>query len=404
MPAQDYTATVRKMLEKNPELELPLKKALKALSRQKDCVPHQITLCRAGESDLFSLNSLFSPSAIRRRNDKIIFLPDRMNDTVKLRDWLTAVSEVIGTEAKAEEFDGKADLLLGQLEMLFPRLSDSVTLLQENRCAVRNRISEAGAEKAFDYYQLILKTVSFLKDNDAVMSPADLGARICGDSKMFKRGSAIWNTTSKLLAEELCGNPETVMGECGITENPTSLTVTVFGPFVCYRGNEAFDWIRCLWALGEAATLNAGNLEHIDRIGLEAEKPLQLISSENESPFNQMMRAHNPTALIYTAGFPNSAVKRFLSLIPEDMDYLHWGDTDPEGLLIASILNCIKPLKLYRCNIEDCTRLSHCLRHLDEKKLKRGRKLLESSDFTFKKELEFTLENGWLEQEAWLGN
>jgi hypothetical protein len=41
------------------------------------------------------------------------------------------------------------------------------------------------------------------------------------------------------------------------------------------------------------------------------------------------------------------------------------------------------------------------LRQSDEKKLKRGRKLLALSDFPFRKELEFTLENGWLEQEAW---
>ncbi len=401
MTAHDCTATVSRILEKNPELEQPLKKALRALSRQKDSIPNQITLCRAGEFDPFPLNSLFSPSAIRQRKGKIIFFPDRMNDTVKLKDWLAAVSEVIRPENKVQELDGKADMLLGQLEMLFPRLSPAVAVLRENRSAIRNKISETDDEKAFDYYQLVLKTVSFLKDNSAVMSPADLGARICGDSKIFRRGSGIWNATANLIAEELCGNPETVMGECGITENPTSLTVTVFGPFVCYRGNEALDWIKRLWELGEAAVLNAGNLEHVERIETETPAPADLISCENESPFNSMIRNHTPAALVYTAGFPNSAVKRFLSLLHGNLNYSHWGDTDPEGLMIAAILNKIRPLKLYRCNIGECLRLSHRLRQLDEKKRRRARKMLAATDFPYGKELEFTMENGWLEQEAW---
>lgn len=398
-PSNNYTSIIRKILEDNPGLKRPLEKILRAFSEQKDSFPKQVTLCKSADFDLYTLNSLIPPSALRRRENKIIFIPGNIPGNMQLQDWLAAVMEAIKPEDKRNNPDGDADLLLGRLEMLFTKLGSAIIALKDNRSGVKKKISEVGIEKAFEHYQLILRAVDFLRNNAEVMSPAELGAKICDDSKAFKRGSAMWILTSNLLAEELGSKAETVMVECGITENPTSLTVTVFGPFICYRRGEALDWIKRLWELGEAATLNAGNLEYIDRI--EIARGLPLISSENESPFNQLMRTAPSPALFYTAGFPNSAVKRFLSLITGDIDYFHWGDTDPEGLHIAAILNSIKPLKLYRCNIDDCNRLCQNLIQSDEKKLKRGRKLLALSDFPFRKELEFTLENGWLEQEAW---
>jgi DNA topoisomerase VI subunit A len=142
------------------------------------------------------------------------------------------------------------------------------------------------------------------------------------------------------------------------------------------------------------------NLRQISRITFECHELEKIVLCENESPFNQLLREN--TASVYTAGFPNSAVKKFISILEGEFELMHWGDTDPEGLEIAALLNNIKPVKLYRCQIEDCKRLQHALKELGARKHKRAVQLLTSYNFPFKKELEFTINNGWLEQEAWM--
>ena len=128
---------------------------------------------------------------------------------------------------------------------------------------------------------------------------------------------------------------------------------------------------------------------------------MPILTCENESPFNNLIRSPENKALIYTAGYPNSAVKRFIFLFNDKHEFLHWGDSDPEGLEIAAILHKIKPLQLYRCGITDCQRLKSYLKPLTTRKQNRAKKMLEAGNCPFKQALEFTLQYGWLEQEAW---
>jgi len=145
--------------------------------------------------------------------------------------------------------------------------------------------------------------------------------------------------------------------------------------------------------------LSMDNLRQISSITFECSGQEKIVLCENESPFNQLLRENMPS--VYTAGFPNSAVKSFIALLAGEFELCHWGDTDPEGLEIAALLNNIKPVKLYRCEIEDCKRLKQALKELDERKRKRAMQILQVPTFPFRKELEFTINNGWLEQEAW---
>ncbi|MFA6717155.1 MAG: DUF2399 domain-containing protein, partial [Victivallaceae bacterium] len=126
-----------------------------------------------------------------------------------------------------------------------------------------------------------------------------------------------------------------------------------------------------------------------------------IITCENESPFNFMRREPDLPPLVYTAGFPNSTVRRFLALLPKQTKIRHWGDTDPEGLAIAAIINRIRPVELFRCGIAECEKLSGSLIPLDKRKRKRGEVMLRDSKFPFRRELEFSLNYGWLEQESW---
>ncbi len=403
MRNEKYIEQIKDCLNNSPSLEPLLRKVVRAFQLRKDSFPHQVTICNAGDADIFNLARLFSATAIKQTGDKIVFFPEKMSTSgIVVKDWINDASSALGEPVESKNATDEANLLFGRLGMLFPSLEPSLALLHSKRGQIKRKVTEVGFELASAHYQSCLRAVVFLQKNDRLFSASDLGVEICGDSKVFRPGTSLYELTSTLLAAELDCSQENVMVRCGVTDNPTSVIITVFGPFIYYQQGKAFHWIKQLWEQGEAATLNSGNMEKIERIELEIEPSLPVISCENESPFNNLMRESVPHALIYTAGYPNSAVKRFISLLSGNFNFFHWGDTDPEGLAIAAILNEIKPLRLYRCDIEACRKQSNNLKKLTENKIKRAHKMLEFESFPFSEELEFTLQNGWLEQEAWI--
>lgn len=101
--------------------------------------------------------------------------------------------------------------------------------------------------------------------------------------------------------------------------------------------------------------------------------------------FDQTQMISENKTSIYTAGFLNSAVKKSFLFLSATLNFLHWGDTDLEGLETVALLNNIKPMKLYRCGIEECERLKYALKELDPKKRKRAGQMLVSPDFPFRK-------------------
>ena len=115
------------------------------------------------------------------------------------------------------------------------------------------------------------------------------------------------------------------------------------------------------------------------------------------------MRQKADACILFTSGFPGSAVCKIYELLaPQAVSCLHWGDTDPNGLHIASILNSIYPLELFRCDIETLRQHAQHLLPLSEKQQQRAALILQNNQlFPFRKELVYTLENGWLEQENW---
>jgi hypothetical protein len=115
------------------------------------------------------------------------------------------------------------------------------------------------------------------------------------------------------------------------------------------------------------------------------------------------MRQKNNQCLLFTSGFPGSAVQKIYSLLaPQASTCYHWGDSDPAGLRIAAIMNSIYPLQLYRCDISTLQKHRPFLLPLLQKQKDICLNLLTRlPDFPFADELLFTLENGWLEQESW---
>ena len=195
---------------------------------------------------------------------------------------------------------------------------------------------------------------------------------------------------------------ESVLADYGVIENVTSSKVTLFGPMKYIKHEKIHDWPACLFEIGESATLSWDNLRDIDQIILPDNSTV--VSCENETPFNQLIREHHKDLIIYTAGYPNSAVQRLIRLLADSaVKIQHWGDTDLDGLIIASILKKISPLKLWRCNIDELLKQKERLLRLTTSQKARAEKYLaDHPDFPFMDELQFTLQHGWLEQESWL--
>jgi hypothetical protein len=94
--------------------------------------------------------------------------------------------------------------------------------------------------------------------------------------------------------------------------------------------------------------------------------------------------------------------KLYQFLAPLAASCCHWGDSDPAGLRIGAILHRIHPLVLWRCELASLERHQGRLLSLTGVQAKNGRTILENeANFPFIRELVFTLEHGWLEQENW---
>ena len=205
-------------------------------------------------------------------------------------------------------------------------------------------------------------------------------------------------------SSDVCSSDLTILSEHGVFNNATGSKVTVFGPLVYVKHGEMYDWIARLHAAGESATLSWDNLRDIEKIELPLDT--EIITCENETPFNHLIRERHPGLIVYTAGYPNSAVNRLIRLLPpENGPIRHWGDSDFDGFLIASMLHEIRPVRLWRCDLATLHRCCDKMRAMDDGQRSRAEALLEQRpDFVFGEELQFSMHNGWLEQESWIPN
>ena len=251
----------------------------------------------------------------------------------------------------------------------------------------------------------LLETVSFLLDTSASITLSKLGSQFFNDSKILRSG-----TPRKLLGGLLnhrLGNDDTpemrdiALQQFNVIDNPATTLATLFGAIGLVRNGKEENWIADRYAAGEPVTLNSYNLEGIDAVRIDYDT---VITSENAAPFHELVNERPNAILLYTGGYPNAAVCRLLRLMSEaGATCRHWGDTDPDGFMIATLLDRTIETSLFRCGIEDIRRHEADLKPLDMIQLQRGKQLLKSQPhFKFREELAHTLKHGyWLEQERW---
>ncbi len=360
-------------------------------------------------SAINGLLSLFPNTAINNKNNTVYIMLDKINiASVDAFSWITALCNAcevkIDTNENMKNVALKESaLMLDRCRLEFPDISpvwDSEYLPGISVMAKNRTISVVQNE----YFKLANIVIFLLSDHEPI-GMADLSARFFSDSKTLKTSPQLVRKLTEwllILRDEDINDDsrKRIWSDYDVTENSTAIKVTLFGPLIYYKNGECFDWIQKLYLKGETATLSWNNLYGIDSLLLPDD--LSVFTCENETPFNLLIRENNKGLFIYTAGYPNSAVSKILHLLPENINIKHWGDSDFDGLRIAAIINKIRHVKLWRCNLPELIRHISILLPLSlEKHMKATSFIIRNADFPFVDELKFTIENGWLEQENW---
>ncbi len=340
-----------------------------------------------------ALSRIFGRLHVRNGN-VVVTIPDELREESVIQ--LLAVQ--FGITKKKLVVPDDIRPIFQRLELQFPTLGNAIDWLKSAPEVARflKRSDET-------LLRQLLEAVQFLQTLETFITLSKLGALHFNDSKILRSGTVRNLLEGVLLAvadEEDVPDPrDEILSRFNIIDNPATTLVTLFGSLQLIRDGKTEGWISDRFQQGEPVTLNGFNLDGIDAVRVSSEMKT-IITSENAAPFHELVIEHPEAIVLYTAGYPNAGVCQILRLLSAaGLRCLHWGDSDPSGLRIAEQVSRCIPTRLYRCGITDLKNRKSALKPLTEKKKEIGRQILKKDDFPFREELEYTLENGWLEQE-----
>ena len=369
---------------------------------------------RLPDEVMTALRRVFPNAALDVRLDGTTVLRlDRLNMTEQdALTWVSTLCEVLsitrekpGTrQARAQ---GEMAVILERCRLLYPEMAPVWERLGERAAEWAAQVLARDACAVQEELLQLAGAVRLLMAEHDPLGPAELSARCFGDSKALKNSPTLarrleeWLLLLRGAEESDDAARRGIWAEHGVVENATAIKVTLFGPLCYEKDGERFDWIARMHAHGETATLSWDNLRGVESLALPPGTPV--ITCENETPFASLVRDGVPGLLIYTAGYPNSAVRRLLRLLrPQVTSIRHWGDSDLDGLRIAEILAQSRPVQLWRCDVVELQRHVPLLLPLSPPRQRQAADYLaKHPDFPFRDELAFTVAHGWLEQERW---
>jgi len=357
-----------------------------------------------------ALHSLFGPALkTSARGERRLELTRFLASVPDANAWIEELYTALGRQRRnlvdeASQSQSLWEQLLGQFQLSYPELPAVHRWLQ-GQSARHGRLDESKASALRTEWFRLAETVRHLQANRQQVGLSDLGARFFNDSKALRSGrlrTALCQWLHALDSEGTDANIEAtdVLSRYGVTDNPTSVKVTLFGPLRYRKHGVWLDWPCQLHRQGESTTLSLDNLAGIESAEFVGNHTV--ITCENETPFNNLIRESIPCPVVYTGGFPNAAVRALLEKLPARSQLRHWGDSDRAGYQIARILAHIRPLVLWRCQLADLERHRHALKPVsDAERLAIEQALADTPDHPFAPELQFTARHGWLEQESW---
>ncbi len=367
---------------------------------------------------LNELRNFFGVEPIRiSRNEDARISFDKVLQDAPESFWLERIGNYLGHPLQQRQKWNVSDYvktLTSRLQLGFPDLHELTEFLNNNPETIRTFFT-ASREKEAEHKVTELcfhlaHTIKFLQNNQEPVTISELGARFFRDSKVLRQGeirSLFIRFLTHYYLEEEVQSEEKLLTSFNVYHDRLTVNTVIYGPIIYIKNGAEHDWIYNLYQNGEAATVSWSNLQGIDRMywadaaGRSIRIP-RFICCENEAPFSLHLRHHPEDALLFTAGFPNNATRKLYQLLArQSASCLHWGDTDPNGLRIAAILNDIHPLRLYRCDAETILTHREQLLPLTDKQTQTARTILKQKDFPFRDELLIALKRGWLEQESW---
>ena len=363
---------------------------------------------------LARLHQYFGVAPLRINNKEDIHLDfDCLLKEATQAQWLNRIGRQLGRpvhKAESRAAEQEASVIVSRLKLAFPQLSMITDRLADPQSHTHDLFFSLLKQKdektltnlAFQAAQALV----FLLSNHDPITISELSARFFENSKALRQGEARgllmdWIACCYGLDPEEDAH---IWSQVHVYHDRLTVNAVIYGPIVYKKNGKRFDWIARLYQQGEPATLSWSNLTGIEEMGwTEAAVTPRLISCENEAPFSRLIREKGRDCLLFTSGFPNSAVHKLYALLaPRARDCLHWGDTDPNGLYIASLLYAIHRLSLYRCDLAAIKRHTGLLLPLTARQRERAQTILNTMEgFPFPDELACTLASGWMEQEIW---
>ena len=363
---------------------------------------------------LSRLHQYFGVAPLRINNKEEIHLDfDRLLSEATQEQWLGRIGRRLGRpvqESPSRATKQETSVIISRLKLAFPQLSMITDKLADQQSGTRDLffslLKQKNAQTLTNLAFQTAQAVVFLLSNHDPITISELGARFFKNSKALRQGEARqlllgWLACCYGLDRE---EEARIWSHAHVYHDRLTVNAVIFGPIVYKKNGVRFDWIARLHQQGEPATLSWSNLTGIEEISwTEAAVIPRLISCENEAPFSRLIRENGTDCLLFTSGFPNSAVQKLYAMLaPQAGACLHWGDTDPNGLYIASLICAIHPLSLYRCDLSTIKRHIDHLLPLTARQRERALTILDTIDaFPFPDELTYTLTSGWMEQEIW---
>ena len=363
---------------------------------------------------LARLHHYFGVAPLRINNKEEAHLDlDCLLNAATQAQWLNRIGRRLGRSvqiAPPRALEQEASDIISRLKLAFPQLSMITDRLDDPRSGSHDLffslLKQKNAQTLTDLSFQTAHALVFLLSNHDPITFSELGARFFENSKVLRQGEARGLLIDWLACCYGLGQEEEthIWSQVHVYHDRLTVNAVIYGPIVYKKNGIRFDWIARLYQQGEPATLSWSNLAGIEQMGwTEATVTPRLISCENEAPFSRLIREDGEDCLLFTSGFPNSAVHKLYALLaPQARDCLHWGDTDPNGLYIASLLYAIHPLSLYRCDLATIKRHTDHLLPLTVRQRERAQTILNTIEaFPFPDELACTLASGWMEQEIW---